>query len=32
MLVAAREMARPLFGSTMATIVVFLPLAFISGG
>lgn len=31
MLAAAREMARPLFGSTMATIVVFLPLAFISG-
>lgn len=31
MLVAAREMARPLFGSTLATIVVFLPLAFISG-
>ncbi|WP_198350940.1 efflux RND transporter permease subunit [Flavisphingomonas formosensis] len=31
MLGAAREMARPLFGSTMATIVVFLPLAFISG-
>lgn len=31
MLVAAREMARPLFGSTMATIVVFVPLAFISG-
>ena len=31
MLVAAREMARPLFGSTMATIIVFLPLAFISG-
>jgi multidrug efflux pump subunit AcrB len=31
MLVAAREMARPLLGSTMATIVVFLPLAFISG-
>lgn len=31
MLVAAREMARPLFGSTMATIVVFLPLAFITG-
>ena len=25
------EMARPLFGSTVATIVVFLPLAFISG-
>ena len=31
MLAAAREMARPLFGSTLATIVVFLPLAFISG-
>jgi multidrug efflux pump subunit AcrB len=31
MLAAAREMARPLFGSTMATIVVFLPLAFITG-
>jgi multidrug efflux pump subunit AcrB len=31
MLAAAREMGRPLFGSTMATIVVFLPLAFISG-
>ena len=31
MLAAAREMARPLLGSTMATIVVFLPLAFISG-
>ncbi len=31
MLVAAREMARPLLGSTMATIVVFVPLAFISG-
>ncbi|MEA3004253.1 MAG: hypothetical protein QOH81_3041 [Sphingomonadales bacterium] len=31
MLEAAREMARPLFGSTMATIVVFVPLAFISG-
>ena len=31
MLGAAREMARPLFGSTLATIVVFLPLAFISG-
>ncbi|HLZ78596.1 MAG TPA: efflux RND transporter permease subunit [Sphingomonas sp.] len=31
MLAAAREMARPLVGSTMATIVVFLPLAFISG-
>ncbi len=31
MLAAASEMARPLFGSTMATIVVFVPLAFISG-
>lgn len=31
MLAAAREMARPLFGSTLATIVVFVPLAFISG-
>ena len=31
MLGAAREMARPLFGSTLATIVVFLPLAFITG-
>ena len=31
MLAAAREMARPLIGSTCATIVVFLPLAFISG-
>ncbi|AYJ85642.1 efflux RND transporter permease subunit [Sphingomonas paeninsulae] len=31
MLAAAREMARPLFGSTVATIVVFLPLAFITG-
>lgn len=31
MLTAAREMARPLFGSTAATIVVFVPLAFISG-
>ena len=30
MLDAASEMARPLFGSTCATIVVFLPLAFIS--
>ena len=28
---AAAEMARPLYGSTGATIVVFLPLAFISG-
>ena len=31
MLAAAREMARPLVGSTLATVVVFLPLAFISG-
>ncbi len=31
MLDAAKEMARPLLGSTTATIVVFLPLAFISG-
>ncbi len=31
LLAAAREMARPLLGSTLATIVVFLPLAFISG-
>lgn len=31
MLAAAREMARPLFGSTCAAIVVFVPLAFISG-
>ena len=30
-LAAAREMGRPLFGSTMATIVVFVPLAFVSG-
>lgn len=28
---AAAEMARPLFGSTLATIIVFLPLAFVSG-
>ena len=28
---AAAEMAKPLFGSTAATVVVFLPLAFISG-
>jgi len=28
---AAAEMARPLFGSTAATIIVFLPLAFITG-
>ncbi len=31
MLSAAREMAKPLLGSTLATIVVFVPLAFISG-
>jgi CzcA family heavy metal efflux pump len=31
LLTAAAEMARPLFGSTLATIIVFLPLAFISG-
>ncbi|MGN6850076.1 MAG: efflux RND transporter permease subunit [Sphingomicrobium sp.] len=31
MLAAALEMARPLFGSTLATMVVFVPLAFISG-
>ena len=31
MLGAAREMATPLLGSTAATMVVFLPLAFISG-
>ena len=31
MLGAAREMAKPLLGSTLATVVVFLPLAFISG-
>ena len=30
-LAAASEMSRPLFGSTSATIVVFLPLALISG-
>jgi multidrug efflux pump subunit AcrB len=30
-LAAAGEMSRPLFGSTSATIIVFLPLAFISG-
>ena len=30
-LAAAAEMAKPLYGSTGATIVVFLPLAFISG-
>ena len=31
LLIAATEMSRPLFGSTTATIVVFLPLAFITG-
>ncbi len=31
MLAAALEMARPLLGSTLATIVVFVPLAFITG-
>ena len=31
LLEAAAEMGRPLFGSTMATIIVFLPLAFVSG-
>lgn len=31
LLAAAAEMGRPLFGSTGATIVVFVPLAFISG-
>ena len=31
LLVAAAEMAKPLYGSTGATIVVFVPLAFISG-
>lgn len=31
MLAAALEMARPLIGSTLATMVVFIPLAFISG-
>jgi len=30
-LAAAAEMAKPLFGSTAATVVVFLPLAFITG-
>ena len=30
-LAAAREMGKPLLGSTMATIVVFVPLAFITG-
>lgn len=28
---AATEMAKPLFGSTAATIIVFMPLAFVSG-
>ena len=31
LLAAAGEMARPLVGSTLATVVVFMPLAFISG-
>lgn len=31
LLAAAAEMGRPLYGSTSATIIVFLPLAFISG-
>jgi CzcA family heavy metal efflux pump len=31
LLEAAAEMGRPLVGSTMATIIVFLPLAFVSG-
>ena len=31
LLVAASEMGRPLVGSTLATIIVFLPLAFVSG-
>jgi multidrug efflux pump subunit AcrB len=31
MLAAAQEMARPLFGSTLATIVVFTPLALVTG-
>ena len=31
LLEAASEMGRPLIGSTLATIVVFLPLAFVSG-
>jgi multidrug efflux pump subunit AcrB len=31
LLAAAGEMGRPLLGSTLATIVVFMPLAFISG-
>ncbi|HEY7958952.1 MAG TPA: efflux RND transporter permease subunit, partial [Sphingomicrobium sp.] len=30
-LAAAKDMAKPLFGSTFATVVVFVPLAFISG-
>jgi len=30
-LIAAKDMAKPLFGSTFATMVVFVPLAFISG-
>ena len=30
-LVAAAEMAKPLYGSSLATIVIFLPLAFVSG-
>ena len=31
LITAAQEMGRPLFGSTLATIVVFLPLALVSG-
>ena len=31
LLAAAAEMSRPLFGATAATIIVFMPLAFISG-
>ena len=31
MLVAAGEMARPLIGSSLSTVVVFVPLAFLSG-
>ncbi|MEO6248979.1 MAG: efflux RND transporter permease subunit [Sphingomicrobium sp.] len=31
LIAAAREMGRPLIGSTSATIIVFLPLAFITG-
>lgn len=31
LLAAAAQMNRPLFGSTLATIIVFMPLAFISG-